>query len=57
MVEECIRTPGTLAVCVRETQKTLKESAKRLIESKIIEHNVGGLFEVFHDRIKSPGMA
>ena len=29
MVEECIREPGTLAVCIRETQKTLRESAKR----------------------------
>jgi phage terminase large subunit len=55
LVEECLRTPGTLAVCVRETQKTLRESAKRLIESKIIEHKVGGLFEVLHDRIKTPG--
>ena len=33
MVEECIREPGTLAVCIRETQNTLRESAKRLIES------------------------
>jgi Phage terminase large subunit len=55
LVEECLRAPGTLAICVRETQKTLKESAKRLIESKILEHKVGSLFEVLHDRIKAPG--
>jgi phage terminase large subunit len=55
LVEECLRTPGTLAVCVRETQKTLRESAKRLIESKIVDHRVGSKFEVLHDRIKTPG--
>src|SRR3984957_12944503 len=55
LVEECLRTPGTLAVCVRETQKTLKESAKRLIEDKIIDLGVGSAFGVYHDRIKTPG--
>jgi len=27
--------PGTRAVCIREVQKSLKDSAKRLIEDKI----------------------
>ena len=55
MVEECLREKGTLAVCIRETQKTLKESAKRLIESKIIDLKVGSAFGVYHDKIKTPG--
>src|SRR5262245_43835172 len=32
MVEECYRFPGTRAVCVREVQKTLRESSKAVIE-------------------------
>lgn len=35
LVEECLANPGTRAVCIREVQKTLKESSKRLIEDKI----------------------
>ena len=34
MVEECLIVPGTLAVCIREVQKSLMQSSKRLIESK-----------------------
>ena len=29
LVEECFREPGTLAVCIRETQKDAEKSAKR----------------------------
>ena len=35
MVEECLGVPGTLAVCIREVQKSLMQSSKRMIESKI----------------------
>jgi phage terminase large subunit len=31
LVEECIRRPGTRAVCIREYQKTLSQSSKHLI--------------------------
>ena len=41
MVEECLTTPGTLAVCIREVQKSLMQSSKRLIESKIHQLGVG----------------
>lgn len=44
-----------LAVCIREVQKTLAQSSKRLIESKIIEHRVGSEFKVWQDRIETPG--
>jgi phage terminase large subunit len=44
-----------LAVCIREVQKTLAQSSKRLIESKIKSLGVGSLFEVLDDRIKTPG--
>lgn len=42
-------------LCVREVQKTLSESSKRLIEDKIQALDVGDLFEVLHDRIVTPG--
>jgi phage terminase large subunit len=44
MVEECLMAPGTLAVCIREVQKSLMQSSKRLIESKIQQLGVGDQF-------------
>jgi phage terminase large subunit len=35
LVETCQAERGTLAVCIREAQRTLAQSSKRLIESKI----------------------
>jgi len=55
LVEECVRFPGTRAVCVREVQKSLKESAKKLIEDKIQSLGVGDKFEVQNTEIKTPG--
>ena len=48
---------GLLSVCVREIQKSLKESAKRLIEAKLIEFRLGEAdgFKVFNERIQTPG--
>jgi phage terminase large subunit len=43
------------AVCIREVQKSLAESAKRLLEDKIIKLGLGGMFEVQRDRILTPG--
>jgi phage terminase large subunit len=55
MVEECLMVPGTLAVCIREVQKSLMQSSKRLIESKIQQLGVGDQFKILHDRIVTPG--
>lgn len=55
LVEECLRFPGLRAVCVREVQKSLKDSAKKLIEDKIAAMGVGHLFEVQTAEIKTPG--
>jgi len=55
MVERCLVSPGTLAVCIREVQKSLLQSSKRLIESKIQSLGVGAHFQVLHDRIVTPG--
>jgi len=45
------------AVCIREVQKSLKESAKRLIEDKLREYGLGEAhgFRVLVDRIETPG--
>jgi phage terminase large subunit len=55
MVERCLVSPGTLAVCIREVQKSLLQSSKRLIESMIQSLGVGAHFQVLHDRIVTPG--
>lgn len=55
LVEECLAVPGTRAVCIREVQKSLKESAKRLIEDKIDKLGVGSHFVINRDSIITPG--
>lgn len=46
---------GSRGVCIREVQKSLKDSAKRLIEDKIGTLGVSQHFEVLNDSIKTPG--
>jgi len=46
---------GFRGICIREIQKSLKDSAKKLIEDKIQALGVGSLFEVLKDEIKTPG--
>ena len=41
------------AVCLREVQKSLKFSVKKLIESKISTMNAGAYFEIQNEQIKS----
>jgi phage terminase large subunit len=51
-VEESIRRKVDI-VCLREVQKSLKFSVKKLIESKIEALNAGAYFEVQQEQIKS----
>jgi phage terminase large subunit len=55
MVETCQAERGTLAVCIREAQRTLAQSSKRLIESKIASLGLGHGFKLFNDKIEAPG--
>ena len=55
LVEQAVMRPGLRAVCVREVQKSLKESAKKLIEDKIKALGVSHLFEVLTSEIRTPG--
>lgn len=57
MVETALRQRGFRGLCGREVQKSLKESAKRLIEDKLGEHGLGEAqgFKVFREVIETPG--
>lgn len=55
LIIQALSEPGFRALCCREIQKSLKESAKRLIESKIEEYELGSLFEVQSAEIRTPG--
>ncbi len=57
LVEDCRYEKGLRAVCIREVQRSLKESAKRLIEDKL--DAMGRVarqgFKVFNEVIQTPG--
>jgi phage terminase large subunit len=55
LVEICQAERGTSAVCIREAQKTLTQSSKRLIERKIAGLGLRHQFKVFSDKIATPG--
>lgn len=55
LVDLAVSNLGFRAVCIREIQKSLKESAKKLIEDKIQALGVSSLFEILNDQIKTPG--
>lgn len=55
MIATAVRKSGFRGLCCREVQKSLKESAKRLLETKIDQHGLGPLFEVQEAQIKTPG--
>ena len=61
-IEDAIRWPGDAGegirfLCFREIQKSLKESAKYLIEKKLSDFGLGEKdgFKVFRDVIQTPG--
>jgi phage terminase large subunit len=53
--EECMMVRSTRAVCIREVQRTLAQSSKHLIETKIRELNLQREFKIWNDRIETPG--
>jgi phage terminase large subunit len=55
LIEDCLAERGMLAVCIREVQKALAQSSKRLIEAKIQELGLGQEFKVFEKQIQTPG--
>jgi phage terminase large subunit len=55
MIGYALKVPGFRGLCCREIQKSLKESAKRLLEQKIGDHGLGALFDIQASEIKTPG--
>jgi phage terminase large subunit len=55
LIELCEAEPGTSVVCIRESQKTLAQSSKRLIESKIEKLRLSHRFRLYSDGIATPG--
>ncbi len=55
LVERCLLKPGTRAACVREVQKSLKNSVKLLVEDKIRKLGVASQFEILEAEIRTPG--
>lgn len=57
LIDDSLVERGLLSVCIREVQKSLKDSAKRLLESKMSEYGLGEAdgFKTFSDRIETPG--
>ena len=57
LVEDALRIKGARIACIREVQKSLKQSAKKLIEDKLIAFGLGEAqgFKVFREVIETPG--
>ncbi len=57
LIEHAQYEKGMRSVCIREVQKTLKESSKRLIEDKLTAMDLGESdgFKVFNEVIETPG--
>jgi len=55
LVARAAATQGFRAACVREVQKSLKNSVKLLVEDKIKALGVSSMFEVLEAEIRTPG--
>ncbi|MCH7803093.1 MAG: PBSX family phage terminase large subunit [Acidobacteria bacterium] len=57
LIDDSICERGMLSVCLREVQKSLKDSAKRLIEQKLETLRLGESqgFKIFKNEIETPG--
>lgn len=55
LVERALMQPGLRAACVREVQKSLKNSVKLLVEDKIRRLGVISSFEILEAEIRTPG--
>lgn len=55
LIERCIMYPGTRWACIREVQKSLEQSVKRLLEDKMDKLGVREMFGVKQYEIETPG--
>jgi len=54
-VEQCVILPGFRLVCIREVQKSLRDSVKLLLEDEIRRNGLEGMFDIKSDHIRTPG--
>ncbi len=56
-IQRCMAQRGTRVVCVREVQKDLEQSVKRVIEDKLEEYQLSERdgFRVLETHIETPG--
>lgn len=52
LVERCLMEPETRAVCIREVQRSLDQSVKRLLEDTIQRLDLGRFFRVLNTHIE-----
>lgn len=55
LIERCLMHPGTRWACIREVQKSLEQSVKRLLEDKIDRMGVSASFGIKQFEIETPG--
>lgn len=57
LIFDALEHRGLRSVCIREVQKTLKESSKRLIEDKLSQFRLGEAvgFKIYNEVIQTPG--
>jgi len=55
LIERCLLNPGTRWACIREVQKSLEQSVKRLLEDKIEALGVADQFSIQKFEIGTPG--
>ncbi|MFT9442310.1 MAG: phage terminase large subunit [Acetobacter papayae] len=55
VVEEHLRLPGHRSVCIREVQRSMEQSSRRLILDKIAQHGLEPWFDVQDRAIRTPG--
>lgn len=53
LIDRCLKERRDV-ICLREVQKSLMQSAKRLLEQKIMDYGLGNIFDVQQSQIKCP---
>jgi len=55
LIEKALLEPGLRWACIREVQRSLEQSVKRLLEDKIEKFGLGKVFDVKMNHIETPG--
>ena len=54
-IQKCLTKRGTKGICIREVQRSLEHSVKRLLADRISAMGVSPYFKVLNTHIKTPG--